>query len=118
MDVRLVQLLGSFITARSEYVLLRLEFAAAHPDLPAPPSIDRLPDASEKTLRERWPFAVSDLSAVRAFLDEHAPNENESPLQHETRRRFSRLVGELERYAHAITWVCTVEARGGEPGDD
>jgi len=59
MDVRLVQLLGSFIAARSEYVLARLEFAALHPDCPAPPNIDRLPDASERTLRERWPFAAS-----------------------------------------------------------
>ena len=55
MDVRLVQLLGSFITARSEYALVRLECAMHDPALPAPPVIDRLSDASERALRDEWP---------------------------------------------------------------
>ena len=51
MEVRLVQLLGSFITTTSAYTLARLEFAMGHPESPAPPVIDRLSDASESSLR-------------------------------------------------------------------
>ena len=47
MEVRLVQLLGSFITTTSDYTLARLEYAMRHPRVVAPPVIDRLPDASE-----------------------------------------------------------------------
>ncbi len=119
MDVRLVQLLGSFIVARSEYVLARLEFAALHPRIPAPPNIDRLPDASERTLRERWPFAASDLAAARLYLAQRRAAHDESPPQRAARERLERVVRELDGYARAILWVQTVEERessGGESG--
>ncbi|MGC8485671.1 MAG: hypothetical protein ACP5O6_08580 [Candidatus Baltobacteraceae bacterium] len=117
MDVRLVQLLGSFIAARSEYVLARLEFAALHPDCPAPPNIDRLPDASERTLRERWPFAASDLAAARLYLAQRRAAHDENPPQRAARERLERVVRELDGYARAILWVQTVEEREGS-GDE
>lgn len=111
MDVRLVQLLGSFIAARSEYVLARLEFAALHPGLAAPPTIDRLPDASERTLRERWPFAASDLAAARLYLGERNAPHDESAPQRAARERLEHVVRELDGYARAILWVQTIEER-------
>jgi len=118
MDVRLVQLLGSFIAARIEYVLARLEFAALHPDFPAPPNIDRLPDASERTLRERWPFAASDLAAARLYLAEHRAPAGESAQQRDARARLERTLRELDGYARAILWVQTVEERESSGGNE
>jgi len=117
MDVRLVQLLGSFIAARSEYVLARLEFATLHADRPAPPTIDRLPDASERTLRERWPFAASDLAAARLYLAERPRARDETAPQRAARERLERIVRELDGYARAILWVQTVEEREGSGGE-
>ena len=117
MDVRLVQLLGSFIATRSEYVLARLEFAALHPDRPAPPSIDRLPDASERTLRERWPFAASDLAAARLYFAEYSVSTGESAPQRAARMRLERTLRELDGYARAILWVRTVEERDDRSGE-
>lgn len=110
MDVRLVQLLGSFIVARSEYVLARLEFAAYHADLAAPGNIDRLPDASEATLHEVWPkietqvadavLAMRKLArAHRAYLDDDVQFT-----------RLGEVLREMEQYARAIAWVLSVES--------
>jgi hypothetical protein len=51
VNPRLVNLLASFIRGSSDYALARLEFSMRFAGRPAPPVLDRLPDASESTLR-------------------------------------------------------------------
>ena len=68
MEVRLVQLLGSFITTTSAYALARLEYELEHPEVPAPPLIERLPDASETTLRTQWNAVERQLEVARQYL--------------------------------------------------
>ncbi|MHB8463175.1 MAG: hypothetical protein ACYDA1_11065, partial [Vulcanimicrobiaceae bacterium] len=86
MDVRYVQLLASFITARSEYVLARLEFASYHADIAAPPPIDRLPDASEATLQSIWPTVETQVQraveSMRTLTQMHADQLTEDRQFH------------------------------------
>ncbi|MBV8638814.1 MAG: hypothetical protein JO322_12095 [Candidatus Eremiobacteraeota bacterium] len=108
MDVRLVQLLGSFIRARGEYALARLECAMLDDATPAPPIIDRLGDASETTLRTQWPVVERQLD--RAI--EHGKlvaRTNQRRYQREPGyRALERSLRELDQYARAIRWVLTV----------
>ena len=67
MDVRLVQLLGSFIGASAANTsLARLEFALHYPRSKAPPVIGRLAGQPERALREEWPLLESQLDAALA----------------------------------------------------
>jgi hypothetical protein len=68
MNPRLVNLLASFIRGSSDYTLARLEFSLRFGGRPAPPLLDRLPDASEATLRERWDGTEGQLGAIVAFV--------------------------------------------------
>ena len=108
MDVRLVQLLGSFITARSQYALARLEYAMKHGHDAAPPVIDRLFEPSERALREEWPALEAQLEAALAYLKriERAPGHRGG--KDESFRWLQRTVRELDQYARAIAWVMTV----------
>lgn len=108
MDVRLVQLLGSFITARNDYALARLEFALRHPSSPAPPVIDRLADASERTLREQWPLVEGQLGESLRFASGLRGSRLARAIGDESRRRLERTLRELDQYARAISWVLTV----------
>jgi hypothetical protein len=108
MDVRLVQLLGSFIIARSEYTLARLECAMRDPELPSPPSIDRLSEASERALREEWPIVERQLDAALAFGKLLSRNVGARWQKDAAYRAFDRSLRELDQYARAIRWVLTV----------
>jgi hypothetical protein len=108
MDVRLVQLLGSFITARGEYALARLECAMHDPDLPAPPVIDRLSDASANTLANEWPAVERQLDAALAYGKLLARNKSKKYREETVYRTFERILRELDQYARAIRWVLTV----------
>lgn len=108
MDVRLVQLLGSFIAARSEYALARLEFALRHPETPSPPVIDRLADASERALRDEWPALENQLGAGLAYARNLERKRRGGAQGAESLRRLQRSLKELDQYARAITWVLTV----------
>lgn len=108
MDVRLVQLLGSFITARNEYALARLEFALQHPASPSPPVIDRLSEASERALREEWPVLEEQLGAGLAYARRIARGRRGVTPDGESDRRLQRSLRELDQYARAIRWVLTV----------
>ena len=102
MDVRLVQLLSSFIRVSSEYALARLEVAMSRPGENAPPVIERPPDAGEHTLRLLWPGIEAQLDAARAYskqLSRGGGTEEEW---------LRRTVEELDQYARAIRWVLTV----------
>ncbi len=105
MDVRYVQLLASFITARSEYVLARLEFASYHATIAAPPPIDRLPDASEATLQAIWPAIETQVEqaveSMRMLTRLHGNDLSEDRQFH----RIGELLREMEQYARAIRWV-------------
>ncbi len=100
MDVRLVQLLGSFIAARSQYSLARLEYAMEHPSAPAPPVLDRVAEASERVLREDWARLEMQLEHALAFVKRDSSCD-----------LLTRSVRELDQYARAIRWVMTVTER-------
>jgi len=109
MEVRLVQLLGSFISTTSAYTLARLEYAMRHADAPPPPLIDRLSDASEATLREEWDRVERQLEAARAYLRAHDDARGKRAVYDATFGWLQRTTRELEQYARAVRWVMTVD---------
>jgi hypothetical protein len=109
MEVRLVQLLGSFITTTSAYALARLEYAMRHPEQPSPPVIDRLSDASEFTLRAEWDRVERQLEAARRFVREHDDSRGKRAVYDATFGWLQRTTRELEQYARAVRWVMTVD---------
>ena len=111
MDQKLVRALSSFITRSSDYSLARLEYASEHPALPAPPILDRLPDASERTLRERWEHIERQLDRIMAFLREHDDAEGRIAADDATFRWLARTARELDQYGRALRWVLTVTER-------
>lgn len=108
MDVRLVQLLGSFIGVRSQYALVRLECAQHAPELPSPPLIDRLSEASEAALREEWPAIERQLDAALAYGKHLARSKSSSYNEDAAFRALEQALRELDQYARAIRWVLTV----------
>jgi hypothetical protein len=111
MDQRIVRALSSFITRSSEYALARLEFAIEHPELPAPPILERLPDASEQTLRDRWETLERQLDAIMAFLRSLDDAEGRIARDDATFAWLSRIIRELDQYGRALRWVLTVTER-------
>jgi hypothetical protein len=109
MEVRLVQLLGSFITTTSAYTLARLEYAMRHPDSPAPPLIDRLSNASEESLRMEWERVERQLERARRFLKEHDDARGKRAVYDPSFGWLQRTTRELEQYARAVRWVMTVD---------
>ena len=117
MDVRLVQLLGSFIGARSGYALARLELAMHFPKDPAPPVIDRLDEPSERALREQWPRLEAQLEAALVFAKELERSKRRRIAKDEGYRWLQRSLRELDQYARAIRWVITVTETESDRGD-
>lgn len=111
METRLVQLLGSFITTTSAYSLARLEFAMTHPATPAPPVIERLPDASETTLSLRWDRAQAQVEAARSYLSAHDDWRGKRAVYDAPFASLQRATRELEQYARAMRWLLAVEER-------
>ena len=111
MDQRIVRALSSFITRGSEYALARLEFAMQHPGDPAPPVLDRLPDASERSLRERWDVLERQLEDVRGYIRTFRGMGHAAERSDPTFRRLARIARELDQYARALRWVLTVTER-------
>lgn len=108
MEVRLVQLLASFIRVSSDYALARLEFAMGHPQAPAPPIIERPPDASEETLRTRWPQIEHQLDEARVYTKQLGAAPGIRKHEDASAAWLRRTVQELDQYARAIRWVLTV----------
>jgi len=111
MEVRLVQLLGSFISTTSAYTLARLEYAMRHPESAPPPLIDRLPDASEETLRTEWDRVERQLDRARRYLKEHDDSRGKRAVYDQSFGWLQRTTRELEQYARAVRWVMTVDER-------
>ncbi len=109
MEVRLVQLLGSFITTTSAYALARLEYALKHPDVPAPPLVERLRDASESTLRTQWSGVERQLDAVRHYVARQDDARGKRGVYDPSFAFLQRTTRELEQYARAVRWVMTVD---------
>jgi hypothetical protein len=108
MDQKLVRALSSFITRSSDYSLARLEFATRNPQLPAPPILDRLPDASERTLRQRWEELERQLEVIMAFIREFDEAGSRVAGDDVTFRWLARTAKELDQYGRALRWVLTV----------
>ena len=113
VNPRLVNLLASFIRGSSDYALARLEFAMGPNGSPAPPVLDRLPDASAATLRERWDGVESQLAEAVAFVKQVENGSGTEQRADPAFRRLRRTVRELDQYARALRWVLTVH--GGDP---
>jgi hypothetical protein len=96
---------------RSEYTLVRLEFADRHPGHPAPPILDRLPDASERSLREHWARVERQLETILAFVRDFEAAGGRGQAPDGTFRTLARNVKELDQYARALRWVLTVTER-------
>jgi len=111
MDQKLVRTLSSFITRSTDYSLARLEFATQNPQLPAPPILDRLPDASERTLRERWQHLERQLDVIMTFIRELDDAEGRKVSDEATFRWLARTAKELDQYGRALRWVLTVTER-------
>jgi len=111
IDQKLVRALSSFITRSSDYSLARLEFATRYPELPAPPILDRLPDASERTLRERWERLERQLDGIMTFIRALDDAEGRIPQADATFRWLARTARELDQYGRALRWVLTVTER-------
>lgn len=103
-----MQLLGSFIAARNDYSLSRLEFAGRHPELGSPPTIDRLSETSERALRDEWPLVERQLQSAVEFARDFERNNGVAELTHVSYRRLERSLRELDQYSRAIAWVLTV----------
>ena len=115
MNPRLVNLLASFIRGTGDYALARLEFSMRFGGRPAPPLLERLPDASEATLRERWDRIEAQLGTIVAYVRQvessSAPDERGDPAF----RWLRRTVRELDQYARALRWVLTVHGGDAAP---
>jgi hypothetical protein len=109
MEARIVQLLSSIVTTTAAYTLARLEFALRHPDLPAPPLIDRLSDASGVTLQAQWERMERQLEVARAFLREHDDVRAKRAVYDASFAWLQRTVRDFDQYARAMRWVLTAE---------
>ena len=112
VNPRLVNLLASFIQGSSDYTLARLEFSVRFADRPSPPVLNRLPDASETTLRERWDAAELELVEIATYLKQSESALGRAERNDPAFRRLRRTVRELDQYARAMRWVLTVH--GGD----
>jgi len=108
MEVRLVQLLASFIEVSSDYALARLELTYRHPGLAPPPLLERLADASEETLRLQWDDVESQLQGALHYMKQ-IESATGNAIQADTAFEWlSRCVRQLDQYARAVRWVLTV----------
>lgn len=107
MDPRIVNLLGSFIGGTSAYTLARLEYADRF-TAAAPPLLERLPDASEATLRGRWERVESQLAAIVGWLKQREASAGSEERSDPSFVRLRRTVRELDQYARALRWFLTV----------
>jgi hypothetical protein len=115
MNPRLVNLLASFIRGSSDYALARLEFSMRFGGRPAPPVLDRLPDASEGTLRERWDAIELQLATVLAYVKQVESASGTEERSDPAFRWLRRTVRELDQYARALRWVLTVHGEDAAP---
>ncbi len=115
MNPRLVNLLASFIRGSSDYALARLEFSMRFAGRPAPPLLDRLPDASEATLRAHWDEIETQLGTIVSFVKQVESASGTDERSDPAFRWLRRTVRELDQYARALRWVLTVHGEDAAP---
>jgi hypothetical protein len=111
VDQRIVRALSSFISRSSDYTLARLQFAMDHPDLPSPPVLERLPDASERTLRSRWETLERQVDDVTAYVRRLEAAGAGMPREDATFAALARIIRELDQVGRALRWVLTITDR-------
>ncbi len=111
MEVRLVQLVSSVSRVTSDYTLARLELTIRHPKLVPPPVIERLAEASEECLRERWESVEAQLESALGYAKQ-IERERSSVRKDHAFAWLRRTLKELDQYARAIRWIMTVIERG------
>jgi len=76
------------------------------PDVSPPPVLERLPDASERTLREHWDRVENQLHEIIDYM-KRAQDDNRLRSA-PSFRSLGRTVRELDQYARALRWVMTI----------
>jgi hypothetical protein len=112
MEVRLVQLMASFIRVSSDYALARLEFAMRFPERESPPVLNRPPDASERSFRSEWDGIERQLEAIGAYLKQIERQPRTRERSDPAFQWLARTAKELDQYARALRWVLTVTEKG------
>jgi len=115
MHQQVTRILGSFITKTSEYTLARLEYGIVFPDREPPPVLSRLPDASQRTLHDKWDAVEAQLDTIVLALRPALALPRSGDRQDAAVRRLDRIVRELDQYARALRWIRTVNERGTVP---
>ncbi|MDE2572870.1 MAG: hypothetical protein KGM44_10170 [bacterium] len=111
MDVRLVQLLSSYIETAGSYALARLDLAIAQPRAVLPPLLPRPSTASESALREEWPISEHALEAALEYLRRATCGGVSVDRTHAAYGWLERCIRELDQYGRCINWVLTVNER-------
>ena len=88
--------------------MARLELTYRRPEIPSPPVIQRLSDASEETLRLRWDAVESELQAAIAYLKQTQAAQSRSLQEDPAFGWLERSTRQLDQYARAVRWVLTV----------
>jgi hypothetical protein len=109
---RLVRLAASFISGSGDYTLARLEFGLKFPAHGMPPTLTRLPDASEEALRARWDTIESEVEGILAFVKRTDDEPGTTVRSDSAYLWLKRTARELDQYARALRWVLTVSERG------
>jgi hypothetical protein len=112
VEVRLVQLMASFVRVSSDYALARLEFAMRFPERESPPVLPRPPEASERTFRLEWDAIETQLDGIAAFLKQIERQPRTRERSDPAFQWLVRTVRELDQYARALRWVLTVTEKG------
>jgi hypothetical protein len=111
LDQRVVRLLASVIERGGDYALARLELAMRVPEIPLPPTLPRLDDASEASLRRQWTAVERRLEEIGDFV-QRIEGERRSAVRDDPAFRWiARTFRELDQYARALRWVLTVTER-------
>jgi hypothetical protein len=108
MDVRLRQLVESFVDAQEQYALARLEFALRHPRESAPPLLDRLAEPFEPRMQSQWPRIEIQLQEALAYCGRIERGKFRMLARDAGYRLLQRPLRELDHCARAIRWVLTV----------
>ena len=112
MEVRLAQLMASFIRVSSDYALARLEFAMRYPERESPPVLNRLPDTSESSVRLEWDTIERQLDAIGAYLKQIQRQPRTRQRSDPAFESLVRTAKELDQYARALRWILTVTEKG------
>ncbi len=78
------------------------------PEHRSPPVLDRLPDASERTLREQWDRIEDQLHGIVDYVKQIEFDSCSTQRSAASFGWLKRTVRELDQYARAMRWVMTV----------